>query len=91
MTLDDLASAVGVSTAHLSEIERGVKNLNNHLLERISDALGVTPSVLIADDLDSDTIRLNAALADLDPQDKARVAAFAAALAQSARETQQSE
>ena len=31
----------------MSEVERGVKNLNNHLMERISGALGVQPSALL--------------------------------------------
>jgi len=47
LTIAELAEKVGVSTPHMSEVERGKKNLNNHLWERISTALGVAPSELI--------------------------------------------
>lgn len=40
-TLEELAGRVGISSPHLSEIERGKKNLNNHLIERIARSLGV--------------------------------------------------
>jgi len=48
MTLAELASIVGVSIPHLSEVERGKKNLNNHLIERLAAALNVPPHTLIA-------------------------------------------
>ena len=50
LTLVELAEKVGVSTPHLSEVERGKKNLNNHLMVRIAAALGVSPEDLIAGD-----------------------------------------
>ncbi|UWQ30224.1 helix-turn-helix domain-containing protein [Leisingera sp. M523] len=47
LTLAELAGKIGVSAPHLSEVERGKKNLNNHLIERIADALGVSPTELL--------------------------------------------
>jgi transcriptional regulator with XRE-family HTH domain len=88
MTLAQLADEVAVSTPHISEVERGLKNLNNHLLERIARALGVTPSDLISDGRDS--IQISELVARLDARDKARVAAFAEALLKSQEETKQS-
>ncbi len=48
LTLETVAGRVGISTAHLSGVERGIKNLNNSLIERISVALGVQPDALIS-------------------------------------------
>ena len=86
MTLAQLADQASVSIPHISEIERGLKNLNNHLLERIAGALGVAPSDLISGDVDADTARLNELVARLDAQDAARVAAFAESLLKSKEE-----
>lgn len=91
LTIGELAEMVGVSTPHMSGIERGVKNFNNHLIERISSALGVPPGTLISGDLPEEVVRLNAVLANLDRRDAARVAAFAEALLRSEAETQQAE
>lgn len=89
MTLAQLADQVLVSTPHISEIERGLKNLNNHLLERIAAALGVAPSDLISSDVDTDIARLNELVSRLDAADAARVAAFAEALLKSKEEAEQ--
>lgn len=48
LTLATVAGRVGISIPHLSQIERGDKNLNNHLMERISAALGVQPHDLVS-------------------------------------------
>ncbi len=48
LTLATVAGRAGISIPHLSEVERGEKNLNNHLLERISAALGVQPDDLVS-------------------------------------------
>ena len=89
MTLAQLADQASVSIPHISEIERGLKNLNNHLLERIAAALGVAPSDLISGDVDADTARLNELVSRLDASDAARVAAFAEALLKSKEEAEQ--
>lgn len=47
LTLAELANKIGVSAPHLSEVERGRKNLNNHLIERIATALSVPPTELL--------------------------------------------
>lgn len=83
LTLAELADKVHVSAPHMSEVERGKKNLNNHLLERISAALGVAPADLIAAPGQSRYNALLAVLDHLDDEDRTRVEAFAAALAQS--------
>lgn len=83
LTLADLAGKVGVSIPHLSEVERGKKNLNNHLLVRLADALGVTPEDLIASDNRSALAALHSELSSLEPEDRDRVRAFVAALRKS--------
>ncbi len=87
MTLADLAGRINVSVPHLSEVERGVKKINNHLLERLSDALDVTPDRLISAEARSPD-HLSAMIDRLGPSDVARVEAFVQGLlaSQSPRE-----
>lgn len=80
LTLAQLAEKVGVSTAHMSEVERGIKNLNNHLLLRISDALGVTPEMLISNEVDSELSSVLATMKKLSEQQRALVRAYAEGL-----------
>jgi len=86
LRISDLAEMVGVSTAHMSEVERGVKNLNNHLIERLSAALKVPPEALIADA--TGVSKLTPILSQLDDGDLGRVEAFALALLKSEAMTQ---
>jgi transcriptional regulator with XRE-family HTH domain len=83
LTLADLAEQVGVSTPHMSEVERGVKNLNNHLLIRIAEALDVEPSDLITSEESDQLKRLTRQFSRLEPEDQDRVRSFVAALMQS--------
>jgi transcriptional regulator with XRE-family HTH domain len=83
LTIQQLADMVGTSAPHVSNIERGLKNLNNHLMVRFADALGVTPADLIADDEDESFRALEEMVRGLSPEDRDRVLAFAAALARS--------
>ncbi len=48
MTQDRLADMVGMSKSYLSEIERGVKEVNGRRLEAFAKALGVETHELIA-------------------------------------------
>lgn len=77
-SLDKLASQIGTSAPHLSQVERGVKNLNNRLIDALSDALGVEPFELFAPRQNRGQIE--AILNGLTAEDRARVEAFAAAL-----------
>lgn len=83
LTLAQVAEKVGISTPHLSEVERGVKNLNNHLLVRIAGALKVEPDELIEGEPIPGLDRLRTIYPDLDPQDQERVLRFAQNLLQS--------
>jgi transcriptional regulator with XRE-family HTH domain len=47
MTQSDLADAAGISTQHLSHIERGLRNPSVEVAARIARALGVALSELI--------------------------------------------
>lgn len=80
LTLAELAEKVGVSTPHLSEVERGKKNLNNHLIVRIANALGVSPEDLIAGDNRTSIGLLYDQVRNLSAEDQARVQAFVDAL-----------
>ena len=48
LTLATVAGRAGISIVHLSQVERGDKNLNNHLMEKIAGALGVQPEDLVS-------------------------------------------
>lgn len=93
LTLEQLAGRIGVSAPHLSEVERGKKNLNNHLIERLSDALGVKHTDLIGEEAPPPKPfnRLEATMNRLPEADQARVEAFALALLQSQQDTQPGE
>lgn len=81
-TLERLAGIVGVSVPHLSGVERGVKNVNNHLIIKISKALAVQPHELFARPSDQESALVGAMQA-LSADDQARVIAFARALSAS--------
>ncbi|MCU9850620.1 helix-turn-helix domain-containing protein [Defluviimonas sp. WL0024] len=85
LTLGELADMIGVSTPHMSQVERGLKNLNNHLLERIAAALEATPADLIRGNVASDLTRLAEKIQRLDREDRDRVEAFVDALLASRR------
>lgn len=88
LRISDLADMVGVSVAHMSEVERGRKNLNNHLIERLSGALRVPPEALIADG--TGVSKLTPILSQLGDGDLHRVEAFALALLKSEAPTPRS-
>lgn len=90
LTLEQLAEMVGVSVPHLSEVERGKKNLNNHLLVRLSGALNVRPEALLSDQ-DDDLAALRSAMTRLSEADRRRVEEFARALLASQQERGQAE
>lgn len=83
LTLAELAGRAGISVPHLSEVERGVKNINNHLLTRIAEALDVKPRDLIDDDTDPEAVEFALVMESLDADDRERVRTFAQALADS--------
>lgn len=87
LTMAWLADKVGVSVPHLSEVERGKKNLNNHIIERIAEALDVWPDDLISSgEAGEDWNSLKKHLRHLDAQDRQRVSDFVQALRASAPE-----
>ena len=78
-SLDTLAAKVGISAPHLSQVERGIKNLNNRLITDLSYHLGVEPfELFVARQKTDDLVNFLAVLPD---DDRARVRAFAEALA----------
>lgn len=85
-TLANVAEMIGVSVPHLSEIERGKKNVNNHLLTRLASALGVEPRDLLSGTDDPDELELTLLWEDLDREDRERLRNFARALADSKRD-----
>jgi transcriptional regulator with XRE-family HTH domain len=90
LTQKDLGEMVGVSHVHVSQLERGIKNLNNHLLQRFAAALEVEPSDLILSETDDEIQRLSKSLRVLSPEDRERVEAFVSALLRSQRDSQKS-
>ena len=47
MTMVELALKAGMQQGHLSKLERGVMPYTQQSLERVAEALGVTPGALI--------------------------------------------
>jgi transcriptional regulator with XRE-family HTH domain len=86
----ELAEMVGISNVHVSQIERGIKNLNNHLIERFAKALNVPPEVIITDS-DSSFFHFENMMRRLSPDDVERVRVFAEALLKSQKETARTE
>jgi transcriptional regulator with XRE-family HTH domain len=80
LRISDLAEMVGVSTPHMSGVERGKKNLNNHLIERIATALNVPPETLFSGTTSDRIAKINALLTCLPETDQDRVRAFAEGL-----------
>lgn len=67
LTLEVLADVVGVSKPHLSGIERGLKNLNNRLIESIAKALDVQPFELFLTNEDVKAMEFVKAISKMDP------------------------
>lgn len=80
LTLKDLADQIGISVPHLSEVERGLKKVNNHILERLSDALQTPPESLISGSGSDRVARISFLSARLGDEDNAKLEAFAEAL-----------
>lgn len=78
-SLDTLAAKIGTSSPHLSQVERGVKNLNNRLIDALSRELNVEPFELFSPRQHQGDIQK--VLSGLSAEDLARVKAFAQALA----------
>ena len=77
LKLKELAEMIGISPPHLSEVERGKKNLNNHLLARLADALNVQPSDLIASNPEPGIDELLSVARSLSEDDRQRLKEFA--------------
>jgi len=82
LTIKQLAEIIGVSTPHLSEVERGKKNLNNHLLVRLAAALDAKPSELVEDDSLDEFQVLRDEVSSLPEEEREMVLRYAVALRQ---------
>ena len=54
LTQEELSALSGVSTRHISKIEKGVMNPSYEILTQIAAALGMTPDDFFASDNDED-------------------------------------
>lgn len=54
LTQEELSALSGVSTRHISKIEKGVMNSSYEILTQIAAALGMTPDYFFASDNDED-------------------------------------
>jgi transcriptional regulator with XRE-family HTH domain len=81
MTLDDLASLVGMSRSYVSEIENGRKQINGRRLEQFAKAFGVRPQDLLDDGgLPADILDHLNVLLKLAPENRVAVVRHAIAL-----------
>ena len=78
-SLETLAGKVSISAPHLSQVERGIKNLNNRLIAELAEHLCVEPHELFSSAQKRDDVI--AIIDDLTSDDLARVKDFARALA----------
>lgn len=75
-SLQDVANAVGVSKAHIWELEKGrTDNPAMALVTRLADHFGVTISFLVDEDIDAhdadkDLVRMFRQTQELDPRDR---------------------
>ena len=63
-----LAERSGVSVRHLAQIENGTANVSIKLLDRISEALGVTPADLVTDVVVNQHAMLHELIDSLSPE-----------------------
>lgn len=84
LTLAQLSEKAGISVAHLSEVERGVKSLHGHMLEKLANALDAPIDALISAEGSEKASRLIYITSRLQDDDLERLMAFAQALADSA-------
>ena len=81
-SLQDVAGAVGVSKAHIWELEKGrTDNPSMALVTRLSDHFGVTVSSLVNEDIeapeaDQELQRMFRQAHELDPRDRATLDAL---------------
>ena len=64
MTLKELAEGAGVSISFLSQVERGKSSVTLESLRKISEVLGVNPSVFFAGRCDCSTILMISSFSD---------------------------
>ncbi len=75
-SLQDVATAVGVSKAHVWELEKGrAENPSMALVTRLADHFGVSLGYLVGEDLDApdaddDLVRMFRQAQELDPADR---------------------
>ncbi|PJK30852.1 helix-turn-helix domain-containing protein [Minwuia thermotolerans] len=75
-SLNDVAQAVGVSKAHIWQLERGeASNPSMALVRRLADHFGVTVASLAGEDIDApdtdpELARMFRQASELDPQDR---------------------
>lgn len=87
-TLAEVAGIAGMSEAHLSQLERGIKRLNATTLARLASALRVSQEQIIASDLvrRERQDRLAELTARMGAEELARLEAFAEGLLAQQRE-----
>lgn len=81
LTLAQVGEKVGASAPHVSELERGKKRLNNDWLKKLADLYDVPIRALFDDEASADIAETSLTMEKLEAADRARVLAFALALA----------
>lgn len=81
MSIDDVASIVGMSRSYVNELENGKKTINGRRLEQFAAAFGVSVYDLIEDnDVSQQIMRLVEIAKQLSPDDRAAVMRHASSL-----------
>lgn len=77
-SISRLAERVGVSRSYMAHIERGTRQLNEHRLHQIADALGVDPASLISATIPPSEIETHVSLVTgMNPEDRKKVFDYA--------------
>lgn len=80
LTLDRLGKLIGVSGGYLSELERGVKNINSRRIFQLSEALDCEPSDLFRRNEGEDFAAFNKDFSKLNLENKQIIRTLAEAL-----------
>ena len=64
MTQEQLAEKAGISFAFVGHIERGTRKASLETVVKLSNALGISPNILLQDSLDNDLLGGDAEMTD---------------------------
>lgn len=80
LSLDQLGEMIGMSGGYLSELERGIKNINSRRLNQLAEALRCSPSELLGEGADDSYKEFIRDFSSLTPENQASISHLISAL-----------